>query len=167
MKIRDIILESTQSLNVLDDPQYYKKCLDTWTSYYDNRGESELEEYKYRVDDLIKNGGKVYRVIFADSPEEIRLTDLGHHWTTESYNIDEYLDNLWSNYGSGKKNAYVVVANVGSNNITNKDVDVSGNPEEKEVNIINPNQAKYEVYQYKDKQFSQRVRESINLTKKT
>ena len=161
MKIKELLTESMQSLNKLDDLKYYDECLKSWISYYDNRGESELEEYKYRVDHLIKNGGKVYRVLFADSPEEITLTDFGHHWTTESYNIDEYLDSLWSNYGAGKKNAYVVVAIVGPNNITNRGVDVSGNPEEKEVNIINPRQAKYEVYQYKDKQFTKRVREDL------
>lgn len=161
MKIKELLTESAQSLNRLDDPQYYKQCLDAWGSYYDHRAESELEEYKYRVDHLIKNGGKVYRVLFADSPEEIKLADFGTHWTTESYNIDEYLDNLWTNYGTGKKKAYVVVAVIGPNNITNRGVDVSGNPEEKEVNIINPGQAKYEVYEYKDKQMGQRIHESL------
>jgi hypothetical protein len=163
MKIKELLNESTQSLNQLDDPKVYQKCLDSWRNYYDyeDRTLSEIEDYKYVVDRLIQKGGKVYRVIFADSPEEIRMDDLGIHWTIDESNIDAYIDSLWTNYGKGKKNSYVVVAEVGPNNITNRGVDVAGNPEEKEVNIIRPNEATYQAFEYTNKGRRQRVRENI------
>ena len=165
-KIRENIKESTQSLNQLDDPKVYQECLDSWRDYYEyeDRALSEIEDYKYVVDRLIQKGGKVYRVIFANSPEEIRMDDLGVHWTIDESNIDAYLDSLWTNYGKGKKNSYVVVAEVGPNNITNRGVDVAGNPEEKEVNIIRPNEATYQAFEYTNKGRRQRVRENINKT---
>lgn len=161
MKIKELL---TESLNSLDDPKYYESCVDSWTNYYgdEDRARSELDNYDYQVDSLMKRGGKVYRVIFADSPEEIRMDDLGHHWTTDSSNIDDYLDSLWSNYGKGKKNAYVVVATVGPNNISNDVVDVSGNPEEKEVNINDTSRATYQAFEYRGKQMGQQVRENID-----
>jgi hypothetical protein len=164
MKIKEILTESVSGLNRLDDPRYYESCVDSWTKYYghEDRARSELDDYKNVVDGLIHHGGKVYRVIFADSPEEIRMNDLGSHWTTDSHNIDDYLDSLWSNYGKGKKNSYVVVASVGPNNISNDVVDISGNPEEKEVNINDPSKATYQAFEYRGKQFGQQVREGID-----
>ena len=166
MKIKELLNENAQSLNQLDDPKVYQECLDSWRDYYEyeDRTLREIEDYKYVVDRLIQNGGKVYRVIFANSPEEIRMDDLGVHWTIDESNIDAYLDSLWSNYGKGKKNSYVVVAEVGPNNITNRGVDVAGNPEEKEVNIIRPNEATYQAFEYTNKGRRQRVRENINKT---
>jgi hypothetical protein len=49
--------------------------------------------------------------------------------------LDYFLENLWSNYGEGKKYAYVIEATVPPMSLSNYDVDVSGNPEEQEVNI--------------------------------
>lgn len=159
MRSSEFVIESVQSYNQLDNDEIYQKCLDSWTDYYDNKEKAhyELDNYKYQVDNLIKNGGKIYRVIFANSPEDIKMSNLGHSWTTDQSNIDDYSDSLWSNYGSGKKNMYVVVAEVGPNNINNNGVDISGNPEEKEVNIINPNQAKYQIHQYKNKQLGSKI----------
>ena len=167
MRASEFLIESAQSLNRLDDPQYYESCVDSWTKYYghEDRARSELDDYKNVVDGLIHRGGKVYRIIFADSPEEIRMNDLGSHWTTESHNIDDYLDSLWSNYGKDKKNSYVVVATVGPNNISNDVVDISGNPEEKEVNINDTSRATYQAFEYKGKQIGQRVRENMDHSK--
>jgi hypothetical protein len=167
MKIKELLKENAQSLNQLDDPKVYQKCLDSWRDYYDyeDRTLREIEDYKYVVDRLIQKGGKVYRVIFANSPEEIRMDDLGVHWTIEESNIDYYIDSLWTHYGNGKKNSYIIVATVGPNNITNRGVDVAGNPEEKEVNIIRPTEATYEAYEYAHKGRGQRVHENMDHSK--
>lgn len=151
-KIRENIGESVQSLTKLDDPEVYADCQSAWANYYgdEEKANDELENYKSAVDRLIKDGGEVYRVIFANSPEEINSDNFGNHWTTDQGNIEDYIENIWGYYGEGKKRAYLITAIVGPNNIDIKDVNVDGEPSEKEVNIIRPNEAKYKSELYRE-----------------
>ena len=134
MRARDFILEGRVG-NKLHDPKEYKDALEGFESYFDSSGESELDGYITGLDNLNKNGGKIYRVVFANSPEEVRIKDLNHHWTWDSGQIDYFIDTLWSNYGRDKQHAYVIEATVPPNSLSNYDVDIEGNPEEQEVNI--------------------------------
>lgn len=153
MKIKSII---TESANKLDDPKEYARALAGFESYFDEEGRIELIGYNHAVNKLIKNGGKVYRVIFANSPAEVKqgIKDgLNKHWTWCEAQIFYSIDNLWSNYGSGKDKAYVLIATVPPNSISNVGVDISGNPEEQEVNIVaNYDQVKLELMQVRHKQ---------------
>jgi hypothetical protein len=163
MKIKELLIESAQDYNQLDNEELYKKCLESWTDYYgsEDTATSELGEYDYAVHKLHGQGGRVWRVIFANSPDEVNLKDIGNHWTTDSANISDYVHQNWEYYGKDKKHVYVVEATIGPNNVSNTSVDVSGNPHEKEVNIINPKKATYKLYNYSGKQLGQQVRESI------
>lgn len=160
MKIKELLTESAHSYNQLDNEETYQACLDSWTDYYgsEDTAKSELGNYDYDVYQLHERGGKVWRVIFANSPDEVNMKDIGNHWTTDPSNISDYVDHNWEWYGKDKKHVYVIQATVGPNNISNTQVDVSGNPHEKEVNIINPEQAKYELYNYSDKRMTDRIR---------
>ena len=149
MKIKELLKES---LTKLDDPEVYADCQSAWANYYgdEEKANDELESYKYAVDRLIKDGGEVYRVIFANSSEEINSDNFGNHWTTDQGNIEDYIENIWGYYGEGKKRAYLITAIVGPNNIDIKDVNIDGEPSEKEVNIIRPNDAKYKSELYRE-----------------
>jgi hypothetical protein len=162
MKITELLIESVESYNQLDNEETYQKCLDSWTDYYGNEetAKSELGNYDYDVHKLHEKGGKVWRVIFANSPDEVNLKDLGNHWTTDSSNISDYVDQNWEYYGKDKKHVYVIEATIGPNNVSNELVDVSGNAHEKEVNIINLGQATYKLYDYSDKRIGKQVREN-------
>ena len=153
MKIKELLKESSDNfVTKLDDPEIYADCQSAWANYYgdEEKANDELESYKYAVDRLIKDGGEVYRVIFANSPEEINSDNFGNHWTTDQGNIEDYIENIWGYYGEGKKRAYLITAIVGPNNIDIKDVNVDGEPSEKEVNIIRPNEAKYKSELYRE-----------------
>lgn len=69
--------------------------------------------------------------------------DLGSHWTTDRDVIDNYIEGTGRYYSEGKDMYVLLTAKTPPNNIDNLSVDVRGNPEEKEVNIINPRACKF------------------------
>ena len=135
-----------QKNNSLSNPEYYQECKEYWADYYgdDRRGTIELHGYIGDVDHLIEKGGYVYRVVFLEKFEDLNKTQLGSHWTVDHDVLEEYIESVAGRSHSKNKDVYVeLVAHVPPNNIENLGVDVRGNPEEKEVNIINPKICKY------------------------
>ncbi|CAB4133493.1 hypothetical protein UFOVP257_220 [uncultured Caudovirales phage] len=149
MRAADFLFENRVG-NKLDDPEEYAKALQGFQLYFEpKRGEEELSDYKSSFDYLNKNGGHIFRVIFADSPEEVRLNDVNVHWTYDESQISYYIDNLWTYYGKGKKHAFVIEATVPPMSLSNWGVDLAGNPEEQEVNLVaNQNQVTYKLFKW-------------------
>ena len=86
----------------------------------------------------------LYRIVFLQKFEDLNRTDLGSHWTVDRDVIDDYIEGVEGRTHSEGKEVYVLLtATTPPNNIDNLSVDVRGNPEEKEVNIINPRACKY------------------------
>jgi len=131
--------------NRLIDPKYYTEALKFWIDYYGDsrRGAVEIHDYSNEVDAIIQQGGVLYRVVFLQKFEDLNRTDLGAHWTVDRDVIDDYIEGTGRYYSEGKDMYVLLTAETPPNNIDNLSVDVRGNPEEKEVNIINPRACKY------------------------
>jgi len=150
-----------QSKNKLDDPAEFDKALKGYEDAYGNPESalSELNYYKNAVDGLIKKGGSIYRVIFAKSENDIDEKNLGNHWTIHSSNIDRYIGNLGEDAGEDTR-PYVIEAKVPPNSVSNEKVDISGNPDEEEVNIVaNKGDITYTIHEYNNKQVGPAIRE--------
>ena len=135
--------------NILSDPEYYREALKFWISYWgegNRKGTLELREYSNDVDTLDSDGGTVYRVVFLRDFSELNREELGWHWTVD-YDIAarDYASGAEGQHHQkgGKNVAVLLTCKTPPNNVTNKTVDVRGNPEEKEVNIINPRICKF------------------------
>ena len=123
-------------LNKLNDPVEGAETLKAFIAYYEtDRGTENYEYYRDQVNYLNEKGGSIYRLVFADSPDQVRTEKLGNHWTVDQSLMDEYFERFKSYYAKGSK-PYVIVATVPPNSVSNQDVDVIGNPEEAEVNIV-------------------------------
>ena len=132
--------------NRLIDPKYYEAAHKFWMEYYGDtrRGTIEIYDYSNEVDAIIKGGGTLYRIVFLQKFEDLNRTELGHHWTVDRDVIDDYIEGVEGRTHSEGKDVYVLLtAETPPNNIENLSVDVRGNPEEKEVNIVNPKICKY------------------------
>jgi len=135
-----------QKNNRLIDPEYYKETQKFWTDYYGEtrRGTVELHDYSGTVDAIIEHGGTLYRIVFLEKFEDLNREDLGSHWTVDRDVIDDYIEGVEGRTHSAGKSVYVLLkCQTPPNNISNLHVDVRGNPEEKEVNIINPRACKF------------------------
>ena len=57
MKIKELLNENAQSLNQLDDPEYFSSALHSWENYYgdEERAKEELVAYMHDVNYLIKD----------------------------------------------------------------------------------------------------------------
>ena len=121
------------------------KIINGFVSFYGDYTEAiwQLNGYISTIDSLHKNGGDVYRLVYTDSIDDINKEDLGLSWTVDVDVIELLHSKDWrSMYGEGKKEAYVIKLKTEPKNITVSHVDISGNPEEKEINIINFNKTK-------------------------
>lgn len=150
-----------QSRNKLDDPVEFAKALKGFEDAYGNQESalSELKYYKNTVDSLIKKGGSIYRVIFVKSVNDIDEKNLGNYWTIHSSNIDRYIGNLGEDAGEDAQ-PYVIEAKVPPNSVSNEKVDIAGNPDEEEVNIVaNKDDITYTVHEYNGKQVGPAIRE--------
>lgn len=144
MRAHEFIVESIS--NKLDDSSYYDQVLAAWSDYYSDqrRAKNKLDYYKNEVDDLIQNGGNIYRVIFADAASDIH-PPYGKHWTVSSDYIEDYIDNLAQHYSDGRE-PYVVIATVPPNSISNGRVDLESNPTECEVNLNSTSGVKFKIH---------------------
>lgn len=137
---------STNPHNRLSDPKYWEVTKEFWTGYYGDtrRGVYELVNYSNEVDYIVEKGGTIYRIVFLEKFEDLNRTDLGSHWTVDHDVISDYIEGVEGRHHSAGKDVYVeLTARTPPNNIDNTSVDVRGNPEEKEVNIINPRLCKF------------------------
>lgn len=132
-----------------------KNIQESWEDYYDDdeKAEYELAGHIGNIEALINNGGTLYRALLLDSIDEIdteRAT--GACWTTDTANIDGYIDNI-TDFGDENKEVFVVKAIIGPNNISMEGIDVAGNPNEFEVGIKYSEQIKrIEIHTYNYKQ---------------
>jgi antitoxin component YwqK of YwqJK toxin-antitoxin module len=130
--------------------------LKSWGNYYgsDDTANWELDSYESEVEDLIENGGNIYRVLFVDNLSEINLKDMGNHWTTSRDNVIDVAEINQQYYGKNKQKVIVIEGYVEPNSITIEGVDVKGNPHEKEVNIINGKDVKIkQIFEYVGRKF--------------
>jgi hypothetical protein len=103
----------------------------------------ELGDHLGTAQSLWDRGGKLYRLIYANSEEEIDKENLGHHWTISEYEIEYLQDKGWKDmYGEGKAKAFLITVEVEPHNVSVEHVDIQGNPEEKEINIIDDSKLK-------------------------
>jgi hypothetical protein len=79
--------------------------LKSWGNYYgsDDTANWELDSYESEVEDLIENGGNIYRVLFVDNLSEINLKDMGNHWTTSRDNVIDVAEINQQYYGKNKQ----------------------------------------------------------------
>jgi antitoxin component YwqK of YwqJK toxin-antitoxin module len=130
--------------------------LKSWGNYYgsDDTANWELESYESEVEDLIENGGNIYRVLFVDNLSEVNLKDMGNHWTTSRNNVIDVAEINQQYYGKNKQKVIVIEGYVEPNSITIEGVDVKGNPHEKEVNIKEGKGVKIkQIFEYVGRKF--------------
>ncbi len=128
-----------------------------------NRSKEEVDYYLSEINNLQKEGGKIYRLVFLYSPDKIDLSDLGKHWCIDRDSISNFFNTLrdgsneydsfddeFKDYDSeDKKLPYIITANIPPNFI---DMDYSISqfkalPNELEVNLIgNPKDYLIEEY---------------------
>ena len=154
MQVKEIINEA--SLNKLHNKSEYKRALDGFEQYFDTpeKAKQRLDHYSRVVDELIAQGGDVYRAVWVIPGTTPNLEDPGNHWTLTVELAKEYLDSNagWSAYADLKSDhpdetpvAHIIQATVGPNNITNKNVLICSFPEEQEVSIVNTKLAKMKL----------------------
>lgn len=119
------------------------KILNYWSDYYgsDEKAADELDYYISDLEHKYKHGGSLFRVVFINDESELNLDDLGMSWIMDKWYLDYFIGNHWMYYGKGKKHAYVFEVITEPNNVTIPS-DLRGNPEEKEVNIIDMSRVK-------------------------
>jgi antitoxin component YwqK of YwqJK toxin-antitoxin module len=130
--------------------------LKSWGNYYgsDDTANWELDSYESEVEDLIENGGNIYRVLFVDNLSKINLKDMGNHWTTSRDNVIDVAEINQQYYGKNKQKVIVIEGYVEPNSITIEGVDVKGNPHEKEVNIKEGKGVKIkQIFEYVGRKF--------------
>lgn len=145
------VKKSEMGTNKLNDPEEYALALKQFVNYYGNeeRAKEQLDYYKRDVDALIKNGGKVYRAVYADSVEQVDLQNPGRHWTTSDANFEDFFESgtFYDAYGRDKI-PFIIEATVAPNGVTNEKVDIAGNPNESEVNLVSGTTPTFKVFEY-------------------
>jgi len=152
------IEQPTGGIHILDgiylSPDRIKRMCDKY-GYYLNGDEGvkqAISRYKKTVEDIYKNGGLIYRIIFANKKEDINLDNLGAHWTI--YGDKEHISNLEADlaeemlefaneeddYENIMEFSFLITAETKSGNINVDAVDLWDFLNEAEVNI---NDAKY------------------------
>lgn len=149
------ISEANSDLNSLHNKKAYQQTLQVLqTAYGDEEGQQMLDQYIQAVDQLIHNGGTIYRGVWVAPGTKPRLKDAGQHWTLTAQAAEEYLDSNagWSAYADFQSDnkgiqpvPYIISAHVGPNSITNNGVFFAEFPEEMEVRLVNPQTAKMKI----------------------
>lgn len=125
------------------------KSFEKYYGYYD-KALFELRDHLEGADYVYNKGGDLYRLIYANSEEDINKEDLGSHWTLYEWVLGDLEDRGWQEmYGEGKEKPFIIRIKTPPHNISIEHVDIHGNPEEKEVNIID--KTKIELVSIKEK----------------
>ncbi len=119
----------------------YQSELDSFNDYYgdEETAKDNLDDYLSTVKDLYNNGGLLYRGLYADNVESINIDKLGEHFTIFDWAVRDILSNsiFKNSFNKGYDKTFVVTIKTPPENISIINVDLDGNPEEFEVNIIN------------------------------
>lgn len=137
-----------EPVNKLSDPKEYEAALKGYVDYYDNEEKSKglLNDYSIGVDLLLKRGGNVHRLIWASDLESVNLEKLGLHWTLDESNFERLMHLAPKDAWKDGLKMFHIRAKVPPGSVSNKRVDLAGNPEEEEVNIVsNLDEVQYEV----------------------
>jgi hypothetical protein len=113
--------------------------LDSLTDIYGDydKALSEMYEHIMGFEKLDNKGGRLYRLVYVDSVDDINLDDMGKHWTIDYYIIDDLEESGWEEkFGNGKKYPFVLTIDTEPHNVSIDGVDIENCPEEKEVNIV-------------------------------
>ena len=121
----------------------YNIELNEFKQWYGNDETAEYNLFCYinDVNYIYENGGIIYRGLYYDDINTIKglnpLTkDIGQHWTLHFHTANDILDKNETYYNNGFKNRLIIEAYTPPKNISIKHVDIGGNPNEEEINII-------------------------------
>ena len=127
--------------------ELYDNELNSFIKYYgySDTAKDELDWYISSVDTTFKNGGVIYRGLYANNVDDIKglypLTeDIGQHWTLDYGEAKTLITEILEpHYNEGFNKIFIIEAYTPPKNISITHVDIKGNPEEKEVNVIDFN----------------------------
>ena len=110
--------------------------LQSWNEYYYRQDENfnELESFLNAVNHISEYGGKVYRYITLNDISELDLKNIGDHWTIEKYLAEDIAERFTYTYNQGSKQKFLIEATIPAKSVSINSVDLTGNPEEQEVN---------------------------------
>jgi len=138
-KFKEHILEKEFPNGLLDfSKERLLDIFNSFLSYYGDYDKALYEMYDHIGVFIQKyeKGGYIYRLIYVDSVDDINLDDMGKHWAVDDYIVNDLHDSGWKeNFGKGE-HGFVITLEVEPKNISIDNVDIEGNPEEKEVNVI-------------------------------
>ena len=115
----------------------------------EDRAIEELEYYTDAIDELIKNGGEIYRLIFLEHLSDLNKNDLGYHWTFDRDNLSNFYNSL--EVEDENMLPYLIIAQIEPNQI---DEEISFGtfeelPHELEINL-KTQPKRYKVVPYKE-----------------
>ena len=92
----------------------------------------------YDTETIYNNGGWLYRVIWLDDKKDFNKDDLGHHWVTDEYDI-ENITQIFSMYDRTlrDKKCFIIKSYTPPKNVTIAS-DYWNNLEEHEIEVIDP-----------------------------
>ena len=144
--------------DLLSDNEYlsYLEDLKISTDWDDDKAKDDLDYYLDTLENLIKNGGQIYRLVWLFSKEDLNTDNLGDHWTIEPDfgNFYGNLENVEEDDDGNRTKPYLIIAQIEPNNV-NLDDSLSYYtelPNELEINIIKQptNYKLIEFDRYKD-----------------
>lgn len=116
----------------------------------ENDAIKDLEYYTNMIDDLQKNGGTVYRLIFLEDVSDLNTDDLGEHWCLEYTQLSNFYDSLSSDMNDDMS-PYCITGHLKPGQVDENQSYESYEelPHELEVNLISDPE-KYELKIYRD-----------------
>lgn len=138
IKYSDFILEDK---SMEEMPKHFKSEFSD-----DKTAEKELDFYNRAINELNKNGGTVYRLVFLEDISDLDTDKLGVHWTLE---IDQ-LSNFYNSLNDNKGDPYLITGYLKPNQINEEHSYAAFGqlPHELEVNLKS-DPIKYEINPYK------------------
>jgi hypothetical protein len=113
--------------------------------------EDEIQYYFNNLEDLYKNGGKVFRLVFLNDIDDLDSENLGNHWTGDPSNLSRFSDMLGENELRTGDNPFIIEATINP-----KEIDIKSSinqflelPYECEINLLK-NPDKFKIYNYSD-----------------
>lgn len=99
-------------LDIISDKEY-KDWLEILDQHYDDLPTSELELswYLRKVQQLQKEGGTIYRLVFLNDKKDLNVTQLGHHWTIKN-EFNHLYNELYDELEDKGKSPYIIIAEI-------------------------------------------------------
>lgn len=143
LKLSEYVQLNEKELHELNNPQRFI------SEFGDQeRAEEELQWYSNAIEDLNKNGGEIYRLVFLDDLSDLNIEDLGEHWCVEESQLSNFYETL-SGEHTGKPYLITGYLKPGQVNVEMSYATFEQLPNELEVNLLSDPE-KYEIKPYKD-----------------